>query len=228
MMATASGGTTPPVKRLISIQGVLAALGLLSGIAAIFLSFGVVAADLHSQETLRDWLFRKALALDQPERSLATLLLAPLYFLAAPISAGYLQWLLAGRLAPWAWCTAYALAVFAAARQLLWTWQVFSLLFAALFVPAALLEAMVVIFCALPFLGLGMWLVMRNRRAGVPDGLNALVALQVVYVVWAFSLLVDVIFAREGVIPWGAWFGLLTATLYLGQIFLGSFCGKDR
>ncbi len=54
-------------------------------------------------------------------------------------------------------------------------------------------------------------MVMRNRRVGLPHALNALTALQVVYVAVALALLVIVISAGRGVVPEsGAWFALLT------------------
>ncbi len=41
-MTAATADTTSPLKRLITAQGVLTVLGLVTGIAVIFLPFGVV------------------------------------------------------------------------------------------------------------------------------------------------------------------------------------------
>jgi len=219
---------TSSLKRLSNPQGVLTLLGLVTGVAAIFLSFGVTADVNNTPYRIRAWIVE---ALPPDQRWFAsTFLFAPLYFLAAPISTGYLGWLLTGRLPPWAWFAAYALAVLAVAALI----SPMLLVFGADFISLALgdvasgVHGMLTIFCA-SALVLGAWLVLRNQQRGVSHSLNALIAMQVVYVVWAFSLSADVITGREGIVPeWGAWFVLLTAALYLAQMIIGSFYGTGR
>jgi hypothetical protein len=227
MMAVTTGAMVSSVKRLISVQAVLTALGLVTGIAVIFLPFGsiflkpFVVWEIGVTDSLAE------VAAIRYESSLEFFLgllmfmppLVPL-LLAVPISAGYLRWLTTGGLAPWAWRTDYTLAVLTGAAVVSWFgWIVF------LGMLSYAKQALAPI-CILASLGLGGWVVMRNRRAGLPHALNALIALQVVYVADALGLLV--IFIPDSKlgdsIRWriGALFALLTVVVYVVQIVLGS------
>ena len=222
--------TESPVKRLITPQGVLTVLGLVTGTAVIFFPVGILFVGYRGWAigVLATVVDLANAALDGPvfdrEDLVRALQAAPL-LLAIPISAGYLRWLLAGGLAPWAWRTGYALAVLAGLSVLSWIgWSVLPDLNRFPTEEAVILG--VAAFCALAALGLGVWLVMRNRRVGLSHALNALIALQVVYVAYAPALLV--LFRPRGsgmiAIGWGigAWFALLTVVVYVAQIVLGS------
>lgn len=223
-MAAATAGATPPVKRLFSVQGVLTLLGLVTGIAAIILPFAVqvprggLIGILPILATLADDFGPRHFDVDTFG---SVLLFAPL-LLAVPISVGYLRWLVTGGLAPWAWRTAYALAALVVAWVLpILGWWVFldeRQLSEIRNVAAALY--------ALVSLGVGVWLVMRNRRVSVPHTLNALIALQAVYVVNT-GMLIVIFIPQE--LP-GFYFGwhigalpaLLTVVVYVVQMVLGS------
>jgi hypothetical protein len=214
------------MKRLISIQGVLTVLGLVTGIAAIILPFGIVFAYpkvdelgiLRSLAELADYFGPRYFDVDM---FLLVLAFAPL-LLAVPISVGYLRWLVTGGLAPWAWRTAYAVAALVGAWVLfIIGWGVFS----GWFELSEIRNAAATLY-ALVSLGVGVWLVMRNRRLSIPHTRNALIALQAVYVVNTVMLLV--IFIPQRGFPvamgWniGALPALLTVVVYVVQMVLGS------
>lgn len=217
-MATINNGTTAPRKRLITSLGVLTVLGLVTGIAAIFLPFASVYYPHDDQIGLLPFLAEladgKGLDLEQ---FFQALLFAPL-LLAVPISAGYVGWLITGGLAPWAWRTGYILAVLAGITLLSSFGGLGFLLDAALDV-----ESVVFALFLLALLALAAWLVVRNLRVGLPHALNALIALQALYIGCALPLIV-LFFPSGGfvIIVWdiGALFALLTVMIYVAQMVL--------
>ncbi len=234
-MATATiGGTASPIKHLISVQGVLTLLGFVTGVAAIVLPFGFIVHfpgkdyDVGVLPSLAKLVRGSELELEYLLWLVAHTPLL-LLLLGVPIAAAYLLWLLTGGLAPWAWRTGYALAVLASVTLL----AGFGLLVYAEFQDDGTLQlqSVVAALCGLIALALGAWLVRRNRRAGLPHTLNALIAVQAVYVADALILLVAFIprnieedkgsFSIAG---WriGALFVFLTLVIYVVQMALGS------
>jgi hypothetical protein len=232
-MMGAVPGTASRVKPLITFQGVLTILGLITGVAAILLPVGVagpkgddIGVLAGPADLARDYQNYQRYGLYLPDLlgHAAIFLLV----LAVPISAGYLKLLATGRLAPWVWRTGYALAVLAAAVLLAWSGQgVFDMFARPRTINVAIdLSAYV---CGFTALALGAWLVVRNRRVGVPHALNALIALQAVYVAFALAALIAL---QPQVVPvvyvfiatWniGAPFALLTILTYVVQMVLVS------
>jgi hypothetical protein len=80
---------------------------------------------------------------------------------------------------------------------------------------------------AFPWLGLvaGIYLLRRNARTGVPDAVNAIAAMQVVYVIAAIFC-----FAVWGTFGWqvGAYFVAVTTVAYLVQIVGFSVAAKGH
>jgi hypothetical protein len=227
-MKGAASSIASCVKPLITLQGVLTFLGLVTGIAAILLPFGFVypkGDDLGALLSLADLVGGGISSVKDALRQAPFFLL----LLPIPIFVVYLQWHLTGRLAAWVWRTGYTLAAVAGAVLLVWigwfTLEIFS--GEGTLEVQDVVEYGVFVLSGIIPLSLGAWWVMRNRRAGVPDAPNALFALQVVYVADALTLLVAFIpygntwMAGTG---WeiGALFVLLTVVTYVVQILLCS------
>jgi hypothetical protein len=218
MMIATTHSRTFPVKRLITAQGVLTLLGLVTGVAAIFLPVGSINAKPYFYTDISVPVLLGYLVDLGSDNLVPLFLLVGLpdfvLLLAVPISIGYFRWLLTGGLAPWAWRSGYALAALAGLVVL----SLGSLVF--LLEGVDLVTELGVAAMVLVPLGVGAWWVIRNRRGGLPHALNALVALQIVYVADAALLLL--VFLVEDVEYLGAWFALLTGILYVAQIVLGS------
>ncbi len=225
MMAAASD-TASPVKRLITPQGVLTLLGGVTGIAAILLPFAI-ACPIKAPVPCYELRILDAFtgSIGGLVQAFGRFLWAPL-LLPVPICAAYLRWLLKGRLASWVWRTGYALAVLAGVTLLAG-----SGVYVLSDYSGALDLELPGTLCGFVALSIGTWGVMRNRRVGVSHALNAFIALQVVYVAGALTLLVpmltaialDRLLAGEAVVPvWGALFILLTVVVYVVQMLLGS------
>lgn len=191
------------MKRLMTAQGVLTLLGLVTGLTGIFVPFGV-----------GPFLELRVLDAFTVPFDLDSLAVAPLVF-PVLICAIYLQWLIKGRLAAWVWRTGYALAVLGGVGLLLWFgFVVFQVFFDYWGLGLAL--------CGFTALGAGAWWVRRNRRVGIPHALSALIALQVVYV--ASGLVIGLLVTGSGIPDpsWGALFIFLTGVVYVVQMVLGS------
>jgi len=210
-MAAAVGGRATWVRRLRVPQGVLTILGSVTGIAAICLPFALVCP-----KPICVAIGIVALFFDQFE-TWVLFLLAP-FLLPIAISVGYLRWLLTGELASWAWRTGYALAVLMGVAAVLGFGSLALSEFDLFDTPtvAGTLSLLV-------SLSLGSWLVMRNRRVDIPQALNALMALQVVYAAGTLPLLLSLMTDEpDEVLVLGGWLALFTVVVYVVQMVLGS------
>ena len=137
------------------------------------------------------------------------LLVASPFVLTIPIIAASVQGLLPGRRSRPGWITAYALALAMAGVTL-------SVLVLVFFDR---LEWDLIVFSPLTILALGVGWIIRNWRRGLPHALNAVIAMQVVYI--ANGVLCLALFIDEG---WqsGAYMTLVTVVVYLADIALVS------
>ncbi len=183
-------------------QALLTVLGL-SGVAALFLPFGEFC--LFKCTTV---VLYQSLLVDP--RDILSSWWATGLVLPVAISAGYVRWLLSGGLSRWQWRAGYMLALLAASSSLgvLGSWD--DELGARMFVVYGLIAV-----------GAG-WLVIQNARLGVPHGLNALVAMQVVCVPLALVVLIFLM-------PWhiGGYLAFVAVLVYGAQAAL-SVRGQPR
>lgn len=219
-MIAAATGMASRVKPLISLQGLLTALALVTGIAALFLPITAIDAKpfLYIEVSVLPLLLGCLMDGDCEGLAVSVFLGAPelLLVLTVPISLGYFRWLLRGGLAPWAWRGAYALTALSVLMLLSWIGYL-------MFVLEADLSAKLGIAAlTLVPLGVGTWVVVQNQRGGLPHTLNALIALQVVYVAVGLPPLLSSIATAEINKYIGVWFVLLTVVVYVVQMVLGS------
>ncbi len=205
-MTATTGGTESPLKRLVTPQGVLTALGL-SGVGALFLPFGEFCLFKCTTVVLYQSLLEEVDPRDILSSWWATGLVLPV-----AISAGYVRWLLSGWLSRWQWGAGYMLALMAASLAslgFLGSWD-------------GELGAWAFVVYGLIAFGAGGWFVIQNARLGVPHGLNALVAMQVVCVPLAVVILLLLM-------PWhiGGYLAFVAVLVYGAQAAL-SVRGQPR
>jgi hypothetical protein len=169
-----------------------------------------------------------ALLVDRPHEAWSSLVFLlqfgiPQLTLAVPISAGYLGWIVTGGLPHWVWRTGYVLAVLGGTAQLATLgWGLFGV-----FSEPTTLDAGLSLYlsCGFAALALGAWLLIRNRRRDLPHALNALIALQVVYVAGVLPPLLVSLLAHEvgfDHVHSGGHLALVTVVVYAVQMVLGS------
>ena len=206
MMTAATGGTESPLKRLVTPQGVLTVLGL-SGVVLLFLPFD---DDEVLATVFFKWLppplppFRRTFNVD-----LLFWVLAPFVLLPFAIFAGYLRWLLTGRLSRGEAGAGYALALLFACSLVL-----------VLLVDSLLLDWSVEHVYPLVAFGAGAGFVIQNLRTATPPVPNALVAMQVVYLPLALFLIPFAFLAGRVQIGW--YLAIVTVLAYSAQIVMAA------
>ncbi|MFQ5757813.1 MAG: hypothetical protein ACE5H7_17185 [Acidiferrobacterales bacterium] len=190
----------------LGLRPYLVGLGVL-GITTLFLPFTHDVAPLQAIVLITwDWYLGHF-----DDTALLILLVASPFVLTIPIIAASVQGLLPGRRSRPAWLTAYALALAMAGVTL-------SVLALSEFYDN-LWEEYFIVFSPLTVLALGIGWIIRNWRRGLAHTLNAVIAMQVVYI--ANGALCLALFFDEG---WesGAYMTLVTVVLYLAAIALVS------
>ncbi len=135
--------------------------------------------------------------------------LAPAVLFPFAISAGYLRWLLTGRLSHGEAWLGYALALLAACSLVL-----------VLLVESLLVDWSVSYVYSLVAFGAGAGFVIQNLRTATPPVPNALVAMQVVYLPLA---LYWVLFAfLDGHVQIGFYLAIVTVLAYSAQIVMAA------
>lgn len=193
-------------------QAVLTIIGL-SGAVLTFLPFfdGYVPMEVF---------------LDDMDEFLILALLFPFVTLPFFVSAGYVQWVLGGKLSRWENTLGYALALIVVVLLTLviirnWWESGFNV------------DGLIFVFPAIG-LGGGIWFVRQNLRHGSPSSCTALVAMQLAYLPFALGWLAvlpgnQLINDFDSILdlPVGAYLAFLTVVVYTAQIAL-SVRGQSR